>query len=149
MEPNTQKIADKTQKMTDKMQNAASGATDQARDTLSNVNNSFIKAVDQNRAIAQNLMRAMHEESLRFMNMRMEHATRAFERSRECQGLSALLSLQQEWLLDIAHDYAELNKRFGEVLHDVTEHSVEGTTEIVAEASRNQKRETNGSRAAA
>jgi len=148
MEPNTQRIADKSQKAADKVEDAASHAADHARGMLSNVNNSVIKAIDQNRAIALNLMRAMHEESLRFMNMRLEHATRAFERSRESQGLPALLSLQQDWFLDVARDYAELNKRFSDVLHDVTEQSVNGATDVVADAVRNQKRET-GARAAA
>jgi hypothetical protein len=156
VEPNTQKIADNTQKnadrsqkAADKVENAAWSAADHAHDTLANVNTTVIKAIDQNRAIAQTLMRAMHEESLRFMNMRLEHTTRAFERSRECQGISAFLSLQQDWFLDVARDYAELNKRFSDVLHDVTEQSVNGATDVVAEAVRNQKRETNGSRAAA
>jgi hypothetical protein len=55
--------------------------------------------------------------------------------------LSALLTLQQEWLLDIARDYADLNKRFGEVIHDATEQGANGAGEVVAEAARTSKRD--------
>jgi hypothetical protein len=123
-------------KMTESMEEAASNMTDQARDAFTTVNNSLMKAIDQNRSIAQNMMKAMQEESLRFMNARMEHTSRAIERSRECQGFSSFLMLQQDWLMDFARDYAELNKRFGEVFHEMTEQSAEHASEMIAESAR-------------
>jgi polysaccharide deacetylase 2 family uncharacterized protein YibQ len=125
----------KNRKM-DTIEETAASMSDQARDAFTSVNNSMIKAMDQNRAIMQNLMKAMQEESLRFMNMRLEHTTRAFERGRECQGFSQFLALQQDWLMDAARDYAELNKRFSEVLHDVTEQTAEHASDYMADASR-------------
>jgi hypothetical protein len=140
----------KNRKMADTMEEAASNMTDHARDAFANVNNSLMKAIDHNRVITQNLMKAMQEESLRFMNTRLEHTTRAFEKSRECQGLSALIALQHDWLMDAARDYAELNKRFGEVFHDVTEQTADHASELVADASRMQhKAESAAERAAA
>jgi hypothetical protein len=84
--------------------------------------------------------------------MRLEHTSRTFERSRECQGISAIVTLQQDWLLGIARDYAELNKRFGEVLHEMTEHGANGVSEAIAEAAgtkKTPKPERPGERAAA
>jgi hypothetical protein len=79
---------------------------------------------------------------LRFMNMRLEHTSRAFERSRECQGIQAFFTLQHDWLMDIARDYAELNKRFGEVFHEVTEQSTEHASDLMAEATRKAEQAT-------
>jgi hypothetical protein len=134
----------KNRKMADTMEEAASNMTDQARDAFATVNSSLMKAIDQNRVITQNLLKAMQDESVRFMNKRLEHTTTTFEKSRECQGLSQLISLQHDWLMDIARDYAELNKRFGEVFHEMTEQSVEHASDMVAEASRAQKKAENG-----
>lgn len=102
-------------------------STPKARDAFANMNTSLMNALDQNRVVAQNLMRAVQEESLRFVNARLEHTTRAFERSKDCQGISALITLQHDWLLDAARDYAELNKRFSDVLHGAAESGVEST----------------------
>jgi polysaccharide deacetylase 2 family uncharacterized protein YibQ len=112
---------------------------DQAIEAVSGVNNSLMKAFDQNRSIMQQLMRAMQEESLRFVNLRFEHTTRAIERSRDLQGLSGLITLQQDWLMDAARDFAEFNKRFGEVLHEVAEHGVDNMHELAADTVRTQK----------
>src|SRR5580698_10331137 len=140
----------KNRKMTDTMGDAATTMTDHARETFASVNNSVMKALEQNRVITQNLMKGMQEESLRFMNTRLEHTSRAMEKSRECQGISQLMALQHDWLMDVARDYAELNKRFGEVLHEMTEQSAEHASDMVADASRMvQKNENAAERAAA
>ena len=140
----------KNRKMTDTIEEAASTMTDHARDTFTTVNNSLMKALDQNRLITQNLMKAVQEESLRFMNTRLEHTSRAVEKSRECQGISQLIMLQHDWLMDIARDYAELNKRFGEVLHEMTEQTADHASDLVVDASRvAQKAESANERVAA
>lgn len=126
----------KNRKMSDAIGETTATMTDQARDAFTTVNNSMMKAMDQNRTIVQNLMKAMQEESLRFMNTRLEHTSRCFERSRECQGLSQFIALQQDWLMDAARDYAELNKRFSEVLQEVTEQTADHANEMIADASR-------------
>ncbi len=142
------KMEDMGKRAADSSARAAQRASDTAQETLSGVNNTFMKAVDQNRTIVQNLMRAMQEESLRFVNMRFEHTSRAIERSRECQGLSGLISLQQDWMMDAARDFAEFNRRFGEVLHEVAEHGVENMHDLTTDAVRAQKSAL-GERAAA
>lgn len=137
-------------KMTDTMEETASSMTDGAHDALAAVSNSMIKAIDQNRVIAQNFLRAMQEESLRFMNARIEHTSQTFERSRECQGISAFIALQHDWLMEMAHDYAELNKRCGDLFSGITEQTVETASDIIAHhPPRPKKPEAVSERAAA
>jgi hypothetical protein len=139
----------KNRKLND-MEETATHMTDHARDAFASMNSSFMKAIDKNRTITQNLFQAMQEESLRFMNQRLEHTSRCFERGRDVQGLPALMALQHEWFMDMAHDYAELNKRLGEALQEATEQSVEHVNEVVADAAtRTQKAEAANDRAAA
>jgi hypothetical protein len=95
--------------------------TDNAREMVENASSSFAKAFDQNRILVQKMMRAMQEESVRFVNTRMERTGRVMERTRECQGVSDLASLQHDWLLDFARDYAQMTKRFGEAMQDLSE----------------------------
>lgn len=128
-------------------QETITSASEKTGDAFASVNVSLMKALDQNRMIAQNMMRAMQEESLRFMNTRLEHTSRAFERSRDCQGISALITLQHDWLLDVARDYAELNKRFSDVLHVAAEHGAETASELPVEAARSPKPEAMNERA--
>jgi len=134
-----QDIGKKMDEMGKKAADTTARGANGAGEVLAGVNNTFMKAIDQNRSIVQHLIRAMQEESLRFVNMRFEHTTRAIERSRECQGLSGLISLQQDWMMDAARDFAEFNKRFGEVLHDVAEHGVDNMHDLSAETVRAQK----------
>jgi hypothetical protein len=71
--------------------------------------------------------------------MRLEHTSRALERSRECQGLSSLLTLQHEWLMDVARDYIELNKRFSDVVQEIAVQPAANASEVMAEAARKAK----------
>ena len=53
------------------------------------------------------------------MNLRMEHTNKALQNSRDCQGLTGLITVQHDWLVDAARDYAEESKRFGDVMRDI------------------------------
>ncbi len=139
----------KNRKTTETMEEAASSLTENATNAFATVNTSLIRAIDRNRTIVQNWMRAIQEESLRFMNMQLEHATQAIERSRECEDISALITLQHDWLMDIARDYADLNKRFGDVLHELTEHGADSVHDVTPGAALVGKVETVSERAVA
>jgi hypothetical protein len=119
-----------------------------AQQMFAGFNQAFVKMFDQNRSMVQHLMQAMQEESMRFMNTRIEHTSQALERSRECQGLAGFFTVQQDWLADMAHDYAEFNKRCGELFQETAEHGVEQAQERTAESAR-QAKSPSGERAAA
>lgn len=98
---------------------AGAGFNNVTQESLTAVKNSLFMAIDQNREFTQKLSRAVRDVSLEFMNIRLEHAGRAIERSREWQGMSEMLVLQHDWMMDFARDYAELTKRVTEMLHDL------------------------------
>jgi hypothetical protein len=143
------KKSDATRKMEDfgkKTEDLGKKATEtgvqgahQAQEMLMGFNNSVMKAFDQNRSAAHHMLRAMQEESLRFVNMRFEHTSRALERSRDYQGFSGFITLQQDWLLDFARDYAEFNKRFGELLQEMADHRVENGHDMINQAVHTSK----------
>lgn len=107
-------------------ENTGAGANNLTQESLAAVKNSLFMAIDQNREFTQKLSRAMRDVSLEFMNTRLEHAGRAIERSRDWQGMSEMLVLQHEWMMDFARDYAELTKRVTEMLHDLPKAATNG-----------------------
>jgi len=84
-------------------------------------NGPLVRALDQNRQIFERMVHAMQEESLKFVNRRLEHTSRAIEGARECQGVSGLLAVHQEFLMDMAFDYANQTRRFAEIMHEMTD----------------------------
>ena len=79
------------------------------------------RLMDQNWAIFQKMMHAMREESLEFVNRRLEQTSHTIESSRDCDGISDLLAVQQDWMITFARDYAEQTRRFAELMRDVAE----------------------------
>ena len=136
-------------KMTESLHEAANSMTDHARDTFSSMNESVLKALEQNRAIMHNMVRALQEESLNFVNLRLQHNGRAIERSRECRGVSELLDLQHQWFMDVTHDYAEMTKRFGEVWREASNEAEEETAHAVKSEAQKVKVPVERSAAAA
>jgi len=54
--------------------------------------------IDWNRS----LMAKAQEESLRFINRRLEHNTKTLESLRESKGLSEVIAAEQDWLASAA-----------------------------------------------
>lgn len=90
------------------------------------------RLMDQNWSMFQKMMHAMREESLEFVNRRLEQTSHAIESSRDCDGISDLLAVQQDWMINLARDYAEQTKRFAELMRNMTEN---GTANVSHAAS--------------
>ncbi|HTT97213.1 MAG TPA: hypothetical protein VMF58_04140 [Rhizomicrobium sp.] len=105
--------------------------------TFSALNDSFLRMLEHNRAIFEKMMLAMHEESLRFVNLRMEHTSKALQNSRDCQGLTGLITVQHDWLVDAARDYAEESKRFSDVMRDIAAERASEFADVAAQATHN------------
>jgi hypothetical protein len=84
-------------------------------------NKPMVKVMNQNRVIFQKMMHAMQEESVKFVSRRLEHMGRAIEHTRDCHGVSGLMAVQQEYLLDLAWDYAEQTRRFADLVRELAE----------------------------
>jgi hypothetical protein len=100
--------------------------------TFHAVNESFVKMWEHNRGMFEKMLLAMQEESLRFVNLRLEHTSKAIQSTRECHGLTGLLSVQHDWLVDIARDYAEESRRFGDVMRDIAQEGTNGLADVAA-----------------
>ena len=92
------------------------------------------RVMDHNFSLFQKTMQAMQEESLNFFNRRLEHTTHIIENSRDFQGVSGLMQLQQEWVLELARDYSEQATRFAQLMRDIAVDSTERFAEASTEA---------------
>ena len=92
-------------------------------------NGPVAKAMDRNRLIFQKMVHAMQQESLRFVNLRLEHTGRAIESSRDSQGVMGLVAAQREFLMDMARDYAEQTRRFADLVQELAADGTSGITE--------------------
>jgi hypothetical protein len=93
------------------------------------------RIMGQNWSLFQKTVQAMQEESLHFFNRRLEHTSQIMENSRDLPGVSGLMQLQQEWMLDLARDYSEQATRFADLIRhlavDSTERLVEASSEVL------------------
>jgi len=99
------------------------------------------RMLDYNFSLFQKTVQTMQEESLHFFNQRLEHTTRAIESSRDFQGVSGLMQLQQEWMLELAHDCSEHATRFAQMMRDLATESTERLVEVSSEAMERSEEE--------
>lgn len=92
------------------------------------------RIMDHNFSVFQKTVQTMQEESLRFFNRRLEHTSHIMENSRDFQGVSGLMHLQQEWMLDLARDCSEQATRFAQLMRDLAVDSTERFAEASSEA---------------
>ena len=117
-----------------KLKDAGNAAATQARKPLGAISDSFLKVLEHNRVIFEKMMLAMHEQSLRFVNLRMERTSKALQDSRDCHGLTGLMTVQHDWLVDAARDYAEESKRFGDVMRDIAAERASEMADVAKQA---------------
>lgn len=93
------------------------------------------RIMDHNFSLFQKTVQTMQEESLRFFNRRLEHTSHIIENSRDFQGVSGLIHLQQEWMLELARDCSEQATRFAQLMRelavDSTERFAEASSEVL------------------
>ncbi len=78
---------------------------------VSQLGESMAQAAENQRALFQDMTHFAKDESLRFMNLRLERNGEALDKLQNCQGLPGLLGVQQEWLRDFVQDYMSQNMR--------------------------------------
>jgi len=105
-----------------------------ALDTASSVHSSFSRMFEQNRQIFEDMMRATQEESLRFVNRRLERTSQSLEACMQCDGISDMMRVQQEWLLRLTEDYVTETQRFSNILRDVAVKTAGNQQRAISEA---------------
>jgi len=141
-------MASRTRKIYSEATEAASHV-DNAADNLAFIHTSFSRIFEQNSQIFEQMMRAAHEESLRFVNKRLERTSHALEDCRQVDGFPGLMRIQQEWLLKLAEDYFEETQRFGDILRDFATTATGNTIATATEPAPFRRRAEESAREAA
>jgi hypothetical protein len=91
---------------------------------VSQLGENMAQAAENQRALFQDMTHFAKEESLRFMNLRLERNGSALDKLQNCQGLPGLLGVQQEWLRDFVQDYMSQNMRLAGAFRGVAQNVV-------------------------
>jgi len=109
---------------------------------------SLANAMTHNRTLFEHGVRAWHEETLRFINRRLEENAKAIENCRECDNLADLLALQQKWAARAALDLYDESVRIGETMQKLVTDKTEETNSAALSELRKAKRRSDHQEAA-
>ena len=101
--------------------------------TVSQLGESMAQTAENQRALFQDMTHFAKEESLRFMNLRLERNGDALDKLQNCQGLPGLLGVQQEWLRDLVQDYMSQNMRLTGAFRGVAQNVVASAAETASQ----------------
>jgi hypothetical protein len=91
---------------------------------VSHLGESLVQTAESQRALLQDMTHFAKEESLRFMNLRLERNGSALDKLQNCHGLPGLMGVQQEWLRDWMQDYMSQNMRLAGAFRSLTQNVV-------------------------
>lgn len=97
------------------------------------------RLMDQNWSVFQKTMQVVHEESLHFFNRRLEHTSHLMEESRDLQGISGLMKLQQHWMAEFARDVSEQATRITNRMRELAVDSAEYLAEASSDTLENEQ----------
>ena len=101
--------------------------------TVSQLGQSMAQTAESGRALVQEMTVFAKDESLRFVNLRLERNGAALDRLQTCQGVPGLIGVQQEWLRDLLQDYTGQGMRWMGALRGLTRTVMEKATERAAD----------------
>jgi hypothetical protein len=84
------------------------------------------------------------DESLRFVNLRLERNGVALDKLQHCAGLPGLIGVQQEWLRNLLQDYTSQNMRMLGAWRGLTKNVVETAAESAKHNIDRMQQETDG-----
>lgn len=97
--------------------------TDSAK-AVSQLGESMAQTAERQRVLFQDMTHFAKDESLRFMNQRLERNGAALDKLQNCQGLPGLFGVQQEWLRDLMQDYMSQTMRLAGAFRGLTQNVV-------------------------
>jgi hypothetical protein len=100
---------------------------------VSQFSESMAQTAESQRALVQDMTHFAKEESLRFMNLRLERNGAALDKLQNCRGLPGLLGVQQEWLRDLVQDYMSQNMRLAGAFRGVAQNVVASAAETASQ----------------
>ena len=102
-------------------------------EAVSQLSESVAQTAESQRALFQDITHFAKEESLRFMNLRLERNGAALDKLQNCRGLPGLLGVQQEWLRDLVQDYMSQNMRLAGAFRGVAQNVVASAAETASQ----------------
>ena len=90
-------------------------------EAVSQLSEQLAHTAESQRALLTEMAVFAKDESLRFVNLRLERNGQALDRLQNCQGLAGLIGVQQEWLRDLMQDYAGQQLRFAGAFRGVAQ----------------------------
>ena len=101
--------------------------------TVSQLGQSLAQTAESATALVKEMTLFAKDESLRFVNLRLERNGAALDRLQNCQGIPGLIGVQQEWLRDLLQDYTGQSMRWIGALRGLTRNVMEKATENAAD----------------
>lgn len=101
---------------------------------VSQLGESLAQTTERQRALFQDMTNFAKEESLRFMNLRLERNGSALDKLQNCHGLPGLMGVQQEWLRDLMQDYMSQNMRMAGAFRGLTQNVVVSVSQTASQA---------------
>ena len=101
--------------------------------TVSQLGQSLARTADSATALVEEMTVFAKDESLRFVNLRLERNGAALDRLQNCQGIPGLIGVQQEWLRDLLQDYTSQSMRWMGAFRGLTRNVMEKATENAAD----------------
>lgn len=92
-----------------------------ATDTARTAAQSVIDIFAFNQGLITKALMTAQEESLNFVNQRLECNRQTIEKARNARGLDSFLTVQREWMIDSARDYLQQSVRFADRLMELAE----------------------------
>ena len=100
---------------------------------VSQLGESLAQTAESHRVLIQEITGFAKDESLRFVNLRLERNGAALDKLQNCQGVPGLVGVQQEWLRDLLQDYASQGMRMMGALRGLTKNVMETAAENAAD----------------
>ena len=104
-------------------------------DTARTAAKSVIDLLQFNQGLFTRAIATAQEESLNFVNQRLQANRETIEKARAARGLDSFLTVQREWMLESARDYMNHSMRFADRMMELAEKGREEGEERVQAAS--------------
>jgi len=100
---------------------------------ISQLGETMAQTAESHRILAQEMTAFTKDESLRFMNLRLERNGQALDRLQNCHGIPGLIGVQQEWLRDLVQDYTSQSMRLMGAMRGLTKNVMASAVETASE----------------
>jgi hypothetical protein len=105
-----------------------------AAKAVSQLSEQMAQAAESHRAFLTEITTFTKDESLRFVNLRIDRNSQALNKMQSAQGLAGLIGVQQEWLRELMQDYAEFGQRTAQAYRGVAQTVAAKATDAASQA---------------